>query len=285
MHDSHPVSAEHKQKQPSSSLDEFRLYLEHNNMSANTIRSYLYAVWLFQTRYPTISHDYMMLYKCYLIERYKPQTVNLRIRAMNCYIEFLNQPDEKVLMVRTQKKSFLENVISEADYEYLKNCLLRDEQIQYYFTIRMMADTGMRISELVKVDVTDVRRGYIDLTSKGNRARRVYIPHIVRDPCLEWLDNIGRTKGAVFRNKFNTRISTTGIRDQLKVFAARYNLDPEVVYPHAFRHLFAKKFIERCDDIAMLSDILGHGSIETTRIYLHRSYTEQQQIFNQVVDW
>lgn len=268
-----------------TSVDAFQIYLEHKNMSSNTIRAYMYAVRQFVTRYPTASHDSMMLYKCYLIDHYKPQTVNLRIRAVNCYMEFLNQPDEKILMVRAPQKSFLENVISNADYEYLKNCLLRDGQTQYYFTVRMLADTGLRISELVKLNVSDIKNGYIDLHSKGNRARRVYIPHVVRDPCLEWLDSLGRTKGAVFRNKFNTRITTTGIRDQLKVFALRYKLDPDVVYPHTFRHLFAKNFIERCDDIAMLSDILGHENIETTRIYLKRSSSEQQKIFNQVVDW
>lgn len=269
----------------SPTLGQFQLYLELHNMSANTIRSYLYAVRQYLTLYPTVSHDFLMLYKCYLLDHYKPQTVNLRIRALNCYTEFLEQPDNKILMVRTQHKSFLENVISQADYEYFKNCLLRDGQMQYYFTIRMMAGTGLRVSELVRVNVIHVRQGYIDLTSKGNRARRVYIPHAIREPCLNWLESIGRTKGPVFRNKFNTRITTTGIRDQLKVFAYRYNLDPDVVYPHAFRHLFAKNFIERCDDIAMLSDILGHESIETTRIYLHRSSAEQQQIFNQVVNW
>ena len=268
-----------------TSLEEFRSYLELHNMSANTIRAYMYAVRQFLTLYPDISHDYMMLYKCYLIDRYKPQTVNLRIRALNCYMEFREQPDSKILMIRTQHKSFLENVISQADYEYFKRCLLRDGQMQYYFIVRIMADTGMRISELVKLTVNDVQNGYIDLTSKGNRVRRVYIPHVVRDPCLEWLRTTRRKKGYIFLNKFGTRISTTGIRDQLKVFALRYNLDPDVVYPHAFRHLFAKNFIEKCDDIAMLSDILGHESIETTRIYLHRSSSEQQQIFNQVVNW
>ncbi len=265
--------------------DDFRLYLELHNMSANTIRSYLYAVRQFSALYPDITHDTLMLYKCYLIERYKPQTVNLRIRAMNCYMEFLQKPDDKILMVRTQNKSFLEHVISLADYEYLKNCLMRDGELQYYFIVRMMAGTGMRVSELVKTSVEDVEHGYIDLMSKGNRARRIYIPHVVRDPCLQWLESVQRHKGPVFRNKFNTQISTTGVRDQIKVLAFRYHLDPDVVYPHAFRHLFAKNFIERCDDIAMLSDILGHESIETTRIYLQRSSYEQQMIFNQVVDW
>lgn len=268
-----------------SPLDNFRNYLEAKNMSAHTIRAYLYAVQQFLSLYPEANHNYLMLYKCFLMEHYKPQTVNLRIRALNCYMESLKEPASKVLMVRLQHKSFLENVISQADYEYLKNCLQRDGQMMYYFAIRIMADTGMRISELVQLTAEDVYNSYIDLCSKGDRARRVYIPNVVRDPCLEWLENIGRISGYVFLNRYGRQITATGIRDQLKHFAARYNLPSDVVYPHAFRHLFAKNFIERCDDIAMLSDILGHESIETTRIYLRRSSTEQQQIFNQVVDW
>lgn len=271
--------------QEESGLDGFQSYLELQNMSKNTIRAYLYAARQFRCLYPETSHESMMLYKCYLIDRYKPQTVNLRIRAVNCYMGYLKQPTQKILMVRMQHKSYLENVISPADYEYLKNCLLRDGQTQYYFAVRLMADTGMRVSELIEVTVENVEDGFIDLCSKGNRIRRVYIPHIVRDPCLKWLESIGRNTGYVFLNRFGNRITTNGIRDQLKQFAIRYNLDPAVVYPHTFRHLFAKNFIERCDDIAMLSDILGHESIETTRIYLHRSSSEQQRIFNQVVDW
>lgn len=266
-------------------LSNFQTHLEHQNMSPNTIRAYCFAVRQFLNLYPEATHEYMMLYKCYLIEHYKPQTVNLRIRAMNCYLEFLNRPTGKLLMVRMQHKSFLENVISQADYEYFKNCLIRDGQYKYYFAVRFMADTGMRISELVTVTVDDVKCGYINLCSKGNRIRRVYIPRIVRIPCLKWLEHEQRSCGYVFLNRYGHPITTTGIRDQLKQLAIQYSLDPMVVYPHTFRHLFAKNFIERCDDIAMLSDILGHESIETTRIYLHRSSLEQQQIFNQVVNW
>lgn len=155
----------------------------------------------------------------------------------------------------------------------------------YYFAIRFMAATGMRVSELVEVRVEDVLAGYIDVYSKGNRIRRVYIPQELREPCLNWLENGNRTEGYIFLNRFGHQITTTGVREQLKQFATRYGLETSVVHPHAFRHLFARNFIERCDDIAMLSDILGHESIETTRIYLHRSSTEQQKIFNEVVDW
>ncbi|MBS5640106.1 tyrosine-type recombinase/integrase [butyrate-producing bacterium] len=263
----------------------FEAWLLRNGKSYQTIRSYLYTARHFLSLYPEVTHDNLMLYKCYLIDRYKPNTVNLRIRAMNCFMEFLELPDSRVLMVRLQQKPFLENVISQADYEYLKKCLLRDGKPTYYFAVRIMAATGVRISELLQIRVEDMIRGQMDLYSKGDKIRRIYFPQNVQETCLLWLQNEKRTSGSLFLNRFGNPITTNGIRDQLKVFALRYNLDPSVVHPHAFRHLFAKNFIEKCDDIALLSDILGHESIETTRIYLHKSSTEQQDLFNQIVNW
>lgn len=268
-----------------SYLEDFQTHLEFSNKSPNTIRAYLFAVRQFYEQYPIVNQEYLLLYKCYLIDHYKPQTVNLRIRAMNCYTEFLEIPYQKVLMVKHKHRSFLENVISLADYEYLKSCLIQDGKWTYYFAIRLMAGTGLRISELIQLQVEHVRLGYIDLHSKGNRMRRVYIPKGIQEPCLQWLHETGRSSGDLFLNRFGTRITPNGIRSQLNHFAILYHLDPSVLHPHSFRHLFAKNFIEHCSDIAMLSDILGHESIETTRIYLHRSSTEQQQIFNRVVNW
>jgi len=277
-----------KEEQPverENILSDFRTYLELHNMAENTIHAYLHAVGQFLDMYSQISHDTLLLYKCYLMEHYKPQTVNQRIRAMNCFVESLHLTEAHVIMVRVQQKSFLENVISQADYEYLKKCLLRDGDHLYYYTIRVMAATGMRVSELIRLQVNDVKRGYMDLYSKDNKIRRIYIPKSVQKDCLRWLKQIGRTDGYVFLNRYGDPITTAGIRGQLKKIAIRYGLDPSVVYPHSFRHLFAKNFIETCGDISMLSDILGHESIETTRIYLHRSSTEQKEIVNQIVDW
>ena len=118
-------------------LSMFEAWLLRNGKSYQTIRSYLYTARHFLSLYPEITHDNLMLYKCYLIDRYKPNTVNLRIRAMNCFMEFLELPDSRVLMVRLQQKPFLENVISQADYEYLKKCLLRDGKPTYYFAVRI----------------------------------------------------------------------------------------------------------------------------------------------------
>lgn len=266
-------------------LREFQRYLDFENKSAQTIRAYLFTVRQFFELYPVVTHENLLLYKCYLIDHYQPQTVNLRIRAINSYVEFLNLPYSRILMVRHKQRSFLENVISQADYEYLKTRLRQDDRMTCYYAVWIMAATGLRISELIQLQVQDVRRGHLDVYSKGNRVRRVYIPKTVRTSCKKWLDSIGRLSGDVFLNRYGNRISSAGIRDQLRRYAIQYDLDPSVVHPHSFRHLFAKNFIESCGDIAMLSDILGHESIETTRIYLHRSSAEQQTMFNQIVNW
>ena len=269
----------------SEHLNQFEAYLQSQDLAPNPIRAYLYTLRQFLTMYPSADKKYLMLYKCYLIDRYKPQTVNLRIRAMNCYLESIRLDTERLLMVRLQNKPFLDHVISQADYEYFKTCLLRSKKFSCYFAIRLMAATGLRVSELIRVQVSDIRQGYIDLCSKGNRARRVYIPSRLQAMLLKWLSEIGRKSGHVFLNYRGDPISANGVRDRIKQLGTRFGLDPAVLYPHSFRHLFARSFIERCNDIAMLSDILGHESIETTRVYLHRSSAEQQKIFNQVVDW
>ena len=263
----------------------FRDYLTSKNMSANTICVYCYAVRQFFEIHKELTIATLQLYKVYLLEHYKPQTVNLRIRALNCYMEYLNHKDSKMTMIKIQQKMYLDRIISQADYEYLKRRLWEDEEFSYYFVIRYMAATGVRISELVKFEVADVKSGFKDLYSKGNKMRRIYIPTILKQKTEVWLEKSGRNKGALFLNRFGNPITASGIRGQLKAFALRYNLDPEVVYPHSFRHRFAKNFIENSGDIALLSDLLGHESIETTRIYLRRSSSEQYRIINKIVDW
>ena len=265
--------------------DGFRDYLIKKNMSSNTVCVYSYAVQQFFHFHKELTLATLQLYKVYLLEHYKPQTVNLRIRALNCYMEYLNHKEAKLSMIKIQQKMYLDRIISQADYEYLKRRLLEDDELSYYFMIRYMAATGVRISELVTFIVEDVLTGYKDLYSKGNKMRRIYIPSTLCKKTQEWLTAEHRNSGSLFLNRLGNPITASGIRSQLKTFAIRYNLDPEVVYPHSFRHRFAKNFIEKCGDIALLSDLLGHESIETTRIYLRRSSSEQYRIVNKVVDW
>ncbi len=270
---------------PVRGVEQFGKYLNARNMAHNTIVVYCYAVEQFYSLYPQLTSRNLQLYKVYLLEHYKPQTVNLRIRALNCFIEYRQAAMGPVAMIKVQQKTYLDKIISQADYEYLKRRLREDEEDTYYFLVRLITATGVRVSELVAFEAEDARRGYKDIYSKGNKMRRIYIPSSLMAELGEWLKKEHRSCGALFLNRFGAPVSPSGIRSQLKVFALRYGLDPEVMYPHSFRHRFAKNFIEKCGDIALLADLLGHESIETTRIYLRRSSSEQYKIVNKVVDW
>ena len=275
----------HQMREIDLKVSEFRQYLISRNMAANTIQAYSYALRQFLCRYQQADFSSLHLYKVFLLDHYKPQTVNLRLRALNAYLEFTREKSKKLSLVRIQQKSYLENVISEADYEYFKSCLLRDKRYLYYFLVRFMAATGARVSEVVLFQAEDIQKGFKEIYSKGNKTRRIYIPKALRTDALLWLQSAGIHRGDIFLNRFGRRITPAGIRSQLKTLAVSYGINPDVVHPHSFRHRFAKSFIEKCGDISLLSDLLGHKTIETTRIYLRRSSNEQYEIVNKVVDW
>lgn len=92
---------------------------------------------------------------------------------------------------------------------------------------------------------------------------RLYIPKKLRTETLEWLEETQRSSGFLFLNRYGERITTRGISQQLKNYAEKYGLDKKVVYPHSFRHRYAKNFLEKYNDIALLADLMGHESIET----------------------
>lgn len=266
-------------------IEEFERHLRGTNLSENTVTSYLFAVKQFSEQYDSVTKRNLKEHKTWLIENYKPKTVNLRIRAINCYLESIGKETWKLSSVKVQQKVFLENVISEADYTYFKNCLKRDNNMLWYFVVRFLATTGARVSELVQIKVEHIKLGHFDLYSKGGKLRRIYIPKALQGEALEWLNQKGQESGFIFLNRFSERITTRGISGQLKKLAVKYCIDPAVVYPHSFRHRFAKSFLERCNDIAFLADLMGHESIETTRIYLRKTATEQRAIVDEVIDW
>ena len=263
----------------------FDAYLSAHNLAPNTIHIYHFTVEQYLHCYPRLTYRNLQLYKIYLIEHYKPQTVNLRIRALNSYLEYCKADICPLSMVKVQQKTYLDKIITQADYEYLKRRLWEDEEYSYFYLVWLTAATGVRVSELITFQIEDIDRGHKDIYSKGNKMRRIYVPSQLGREFKQWFLHIGRKSGHLFLNRFGSPLSPSGIRAQFKVFAARYHLDPEVMYPHSFRHRFAKNFIEKCGDITLLSDLLGHESIETTRIYLRRSSSEQYRIINKVVDW
>ena len=151
--------------------------------------------------------------------------------------------------------------------------------------VRFLAATRARVSELVQLKVEHVNVGYYDIYTKGGKVRRLFIPKRLRHEALEWLSACERESGYLFLNRFGDRITTRGIAQQLKNYGLKYGLNPRVVYPHSFRHRYAKNFLEKFNDISLLADLMGHESIETTRIYLRRTASEQQAIVDKIITW
>jgi site-specific recombinase XerD len=265
--------------------EQFEAHLRKGSLSENTITSYAWTVNYYLSHYDAVTTENLLAYKGYLLERYKPKTVNLRIQAINKYLEFIGEDKLKLKFVKVQQKNFLENVISNADYTFLKKSLKKDGNTEWYFVVWYLAATGARVSELIQIKVEHVQAGYFDLYTKGGKLRRLYIPQKLKTETLEWLEDTNKTSGFLFLNRFGERITTRGISQQLKNYAEKYGLNSKVVYPHSFRHRFAKNFLEKYNDIAFLADLMGHESIETTRIYLRRTASEQQALVDKIVTW
>lgn len=263
----------------------FEECLRKSNLSENTISSYLWTLQYYKKNYDDITKENLLAYKGYLIEYFKPKTVNLRIQAINKYLDFIGKEKLKLKTVKIQQKHFLENVISNADYKFLKNQLKKDGNFEWYFVVWFLAATGARVSELIQIKIEHVELGYLDLYSKGGKLRRLYIPKKLKDETTKWLSKNNRSSGYLFLNKYGDRITLRGISQQLKKYAEKYGINKKYVYPHSFRHRYAKNFLEKYNDISLLADLMGHESIETTRIYLRRTASEQQELVNKIVTW
>lgn len=264
---------------------DYATFLRRLDLAKNTVSSYVWTVKYFQKTYGEFNKKNLLSYKGYLVEHFKPQTVNLRLQGINKYLEFTKQEKLKLRFVKVQQKNFLENVISNADYRFLKASLLNDGYRDWYFVVWFMTATGARVSELLQIKAEHVQAGYLDIYTKGGKIRRIYIPRTLQKEAQQWLQEKQITTGYIFLNRFGERITARGIAVQLKHFADKYGLKREVIYPHSFRHRFAKNFLERFNDIALLADLMGHESIETTRIYLRRTASEQRQIVDKIVNW
>ena len=263
----------------------FEVALKERNMAENTITAYLFAVNDFLCKYQSFNKKNLLFYKNYLIEHFKPKTVNLRIQALNKFLEHIGKPKLRLKSVKVQQRTYLENVISQADYLFLKEQLRQEENPMWYFVVRFLAATGARVSELIQIKAEHVQIGYFDLYTKGGKVRRLFIPEQLRNEATQWLKTQKKTSGYLFVNRLGERITTRGIAQKLKSFAEKYGMNTQVVYPHSFRHRYAKNFLEAFNDISLLADLMGHESIETTRIYLRRTASEQQAIVDRVITW
>lgn len=261
----------------------FKRYLKKNELAENSILCYSWTIKYYLTNYQCINETSLLEYKNYLVANFSPATANQRIQAINKYLGFINFKYH-IKSVRVQQKPFLENVISMQDYKFLKRKLKKDNPM-YYFLTWGMACTGARISEILCVKVEHIIDGQMDFYGKGKKYRRIYFIKAYQKECLKWLENINKISGYIFVKGDGEKLSIKGVEKQLKSLARLYGINPEVMYPHSFRHLFGKTFYENYHDLPLLADLMGHASLDTTRIYSRRTSSEQYQIVNKIVTW
>ena len=226
-------------------MNEFKNYLLHQNLSKNTIESYITSVAQFNKNFDSITKQNLLAFKAVLVDKYKGKTVNLRIQGINKYLEYLKKDKLKLKFIKVQQKTYLENVISDADYEFLKNKLQKDNNYEWYFIVRFLGATGARVSELIQFKYEHLIRGYIDLYTKSGKIRRIFIPKRLRTKAIDYYKSIDRIEGYLFLNKNGQQITTRGLSHQLKEIGKKYKMNLNVIYPHSFRHRFAKNFLEK----------------------------------------
>ena len=266
-------------------LPPFERILREEDFAENTVETYSFAVKDFLSRYGTLDRDGLSAYKTFLIDHYKARTVNVRILSLNKYLDAIGKPGLKLKTIKMQKESFLDQILSNEKYLRFKHLLRKEPDQRWYFVVWFLAATGARISELIHFRVEHVFAGYIDIYSKGDRMRRLYFPDKLQKEAIQWINKEERKSGYLFLNTRGGQLTPRGISLRLKEYAAKYGIDPSLIHPHAFRHLFARNFLKKENDIALLADLLGHSSIETTRIYLQRSSLEQGRMVDMIVDW
>ena len=264
-------------------MKDFEEYLQAQDYASNTISSYLFAAKQLEQNISPITNQSLLEHKEWLVSLFAPKTANNRIGAINVYLDFLEYNGIRLKGVKVQQKPFLNNVISNDEYRRLRDGLTRDKDWFWYFVVRFLACTGVRVSELRKFEHAHVLAGHMDIVSKGQKLRRVYIPVNLQTEAISWCTREGKTEGVLFGDR--SALTSRGIALGLKRAAERYDINPDVVYPHSFRHLFAKNFISKNPDIAFLADLMGHESIETTRIYLRRTSAEQRRAVDEAIDW
>ena len=193
-------------------------------------------------------------------KRVKPASVNLRINAVNQYAQW-QRSRWRLKPVKLQNQQFVEVQLTVAQYEKLLTSLKEDGELRWWAAIKVLACTGVRISEFLQIKREDLKTGYVDVCGKGTKFRRVWFSSKLRNEVLSTFKEDG----------FLLPYSAGVIRKRLHAFARKYHLPKEPLHPHEFRAFFARNVYEKCKDIRFLQDILGHADVKTTMRYLRKT--------------
>ena len=217
-------------------------------------------------------------YKQYLAEKYCLSTTNSMLVALNSFFKFCGRYDLCVKLFKIQKDAFRkeERELSREEYRRLVITAQKQKDQRLSLVIQTVCGTGIRISELKFITVQAVRCGKATVTAKG-KTRTVYIIKSLRDKLTRYIKLNNIKEGPVFVSKNGNPLNRSNIWRDMKKLCKDAEVSPNKVFPHNLRHLFARTFYDLDKDIARLADILGHSSIDTTRIYTAISSLEHSK--------
>lgn len=170
-------------------------------------------------------------------------------------------------------------MITEKEYKMLLDYARESGREKYYLIMKVIALTGIRVSELQYITVEMLDKGYVQVFNKG-KAREIYLPDNLISPLHAYCESKDIRSGPVFRGNTGAPISRTAVWKMLKHMSDMVGIDKDKVYPHSFRHFFALSYMEHFSNIFELADILGHSDLSVTRIYATTSIEQKRKRMN-----
>ena len=262
-------------------IADFSAYLRSEEKSENTVEKYLRDVQAFAEYLggAEITKGKVIAYKSRLLaENYAVRSINSMLASLNSLFSFLGWSDCKVKSIKLQRQIYCpeEKELTKAEYMRLVNAAKQKGNERLNLILQTICGTGIRVSELQYITMEAVKRGEAVVSLKG-KTRTVFIVKELRKKLLRYAAEQGIQSGSIFITRTGKPISRTNIWREMKGLCEQAGVNPQKVFPHNLRHLFARVFYGIEKDIAKLADILGHSSINTTRIYIVSTGNEHRR--------
>lgn len=268
------------QKIQETMIGPYKKALEETEKSAATIEKYLHSIRQFIDTYAgkRVEKALVLEYKNWLGGHYAASTANAVLAAVNGFLKFWGFPDCCVRPFRLQKKIYCteEKELSREEYKRLVKAAKEKQNERLALLIETICATGIRVSELSYITVEAVAKGEAVVTCKG-KTRTVFLPSALAKQLRRYVKKRDLASGPVFVTRTGKPMDRSNIWREMKALCESAGVSPTKVFPHSLRHLFARTFYSIDHDVAKLADILGHSSINTTRIYIISTGAEHRR--------
>ena len=257
-----------------SQMKRYLNYLKEQERSAATLSKYAHDLAAFCDflQSEALTKAALIDWKEALLAQYAPATVNSMLAVVNGYLRFMGWATLCVRPVKVQRSLFLDEKkeLTKAEYARLVHAAQQQDNERLSLVIQTICATGIRVSELQFITAEAVQTGRAEIVNKGKR-RLVFLPEKLRRLLKAYLRKQKKTAGAVFTTRTGKPLDRSNIWRDMKKLCESAGVAPEKVFPHNLRHLFARTFYGLEKDLSRLADILGHSSVNTTRIYTAES--------------